>query len=423
MRYIIIIILLFIIGCSLDDLFLKQTFSEFSSLPSWNQQENIINNEEFFYVKLKDATTTNRDNPVFDFLMYEKDGSVGTDCKIPKEFESTEDIYCMIEVMELDLHFHKMILEFNAPSGMCAYLSYSPHWHYNKPTKKGYPELTKEPALKYCHCIITAGDSKPSTKICSAPDDCEANDFSIFDSCSISDSPYECKNKAGDKSQYCVNSMLCKNSLKELCNGDSNEDKCCYGDYTVDEGDQETEGEWGSFTRCIGGLGRTDWDAYDDEGKPIEISESAESGHITTYEIDSVYNKMDGTPNNFITANYYEGIEDKTNLPTFYKPEDNSVIGQPFLSVACLDKAWEIKHRINIIIREWNTKAEFLKFKDSNGSRGDSDIAGHEGVECDYYEQSANSVFNDPCGDIKDVDDIKTTSGYPEISYPDDDDE
>ena len=47
-----------------------------------------------------------------------------------------------------------------------------------------------------------------------------------------------------------------------------------------------------------------------------------------------------------------------------------------FITWSCLDKAKEVKHRIHLLIREWNTQEEFNRFKESNGSRGDSDIVG-----------------------------------------------
>ena len=62
--------------------------------------------------------------------------------------------------------------------------------------------------------------------------------------------------------------------------------------------------------------------------------------------------------------------------------------GHPFITWSCLDKAKEVKHRIHLLIREWNTQEEFNRFKESNGSRGDSDIVGLEGSGCDYYESN-----------------------------------
>ena len=88
---------------------------------------------------------------------------------------------------------------------------------------------------------------------------------------------------------------------------------------------------------------------------------------------------------------------------------------------SCLDSAHEVKHRIHLIIREWNTEEEFTKFVDSNGSRGDPNIGGSEGTDCDYYSlddripdtPKERKRFFSNCNDM--TDQIKT--GHPEIKY------
>ena len=92
--------------------------------------------------------------------------------------------------------------------------------------------------------------------------------------------------------------------------------------------------------------------------------------------------------------------------------------GHPFITWACLDNAKEVKHRINLLIREWNTQEEFSSFKESEGSRGDPDTGGLEGSECDYYEKS-NAIFGS-CNDLRDADDFGTdypVTDYPELKY------
>ena len=71
-------------------------------------------------------------------------------------------------------------------------------------------------------------------------------------------------------------------------------------------------------------------------------------------------------------------------MPGFYTA--SIYTGHPFITWSCLDNAKEVKHRIHLLIREWNTQEEFNRFKESNGSRGDPDTEGIEGSGCDYYE-------------------------------------
>ena len=37
-----------------------------------------------------------------------------------------------MDVMEGDLFFHQIVLEYNVPEGMCDYLSFDVPWHFNQ---------------------------------------------------------------------------------------------------------------------------------------------------------------------------------------------------------------------------------------------------------------------------------------------------
>ena len=142
----------------------------------------------------------------------------------------------------------------------------------------------------------------------------------------------------------------------------------------------------------------------------------------------------------FITANYWADVEEKNflgNMPRFYKTltaaqlphdylQEYNIIGYPYLTWACLDKAREVKHRIHVAIREWNTQAEFNSFVESKGGRGDPDLEGVEGSLCDYYEADETGILKDTdCNDVWDLDNIESVSAgsgrlynpYPEIIY------
>ena len=93
-----------------------------------------------------------------------------------------------------------------------------------------------------------------------------------------------------------------------------------------------------------------------------------------------VYDGAKNTEKNpsFITANYWTDVENKestTNKPKFYTPPRGNQItnidnglrefdeeGYPYFTWSCLDKAREIRHRIHLVIREWNTQEEFETF-------------------------------------------------------------
>ena len=169
------------------------------------------------------------------------------------------------------------------------------------------------------------------------------------------------------------------------------------------------------------------------EEYPGTLIISTESdGYIGTYEIPSLDDSIDtGENKTFVVANYYDGIEDFNfhKLPHIYKTEESYQKnpteplpqGYPYFTWSCLDSAHEVKHRIHLIIREWNTVEEFNKFVDSNGTRGDPDIDGLEGEGCDYYSlpedltQEQRSKFMYDCDDMMDF--FEKTGYYPEVHY------
>ena len=204
---------------------------------------------------------------------------------------------------------------------------------------------------------------------------------------------------------------------------------CCLGDYIlIDSATQATtEEEWGGDVKnCIGGLARMNWnegEGFNDAGYPVTIvKESGSKGVNEGYTLHPLIQKV---KNNYSlpTANFFKGIEDDketSEFPPFYNPPEDSGIsvkGHPFLTWTCFDNSREVKHRIHLLIREWNTQEEFNRFKESNGSRGDPDtggIDGKEGSECEYFEKKT-PIFDD-CNDLRDADD-PIGKVYPELKY------
>ena len=404
----------FFMGCTNSTLFGGTDYSAFSQLPSWDQNEGSIPNDQYFYVRL--ARDNYEGHNFLQHAMYEIDGGPGTDCKIPIDQESSEDIFCMLEKIEGDLWAHPTPIEYNVPPGMCDYLAFQAPWHFNQNAGDGPENIYK------CERIINEGLENQETE-----------------------------------DEYCLTSDCtnCSEEIEDLCGydlSDADEDlaNCCIGDYRV-LGEDNSDGSWGEdLTQCLGGLGRVNWNERDDLGIPLTLVTSAErDGLIDTYEIPSIESFYDGgdlirsglriSGPSFTVANYYDGIEDFNldNLPKLYSttsPQRGGgsplqFKGYPYFTWGCLDNGHEVIHRIHLIIREWNTEEEFTKFVESNGSRGDPDIGGTEGTDCEYYEIPDDVSLADrdqffvfhACDDAADLDDwlnrVPTAIHHPHIIY------
>ena len=492
--------------------------------------EDSINNisaDEFFYINLKSAYYTGEKdtfNPL-DFMIYAMDDGPGTDCKISVNQEgSTEDLYCIMEIMEGDLWLHEINLEYNVPPGMCEYLGFLPHWHYNYKSGQGPPFIAQvkpegeeiEPSFyeackktpvpfTYGRCSNKDCDSESSCENPNAP--CNGAEAGTWKAGTCSDKSCKTKSSCEDKTHSCKTlcckteeqcsslqnklipceagtwtEAVCSNtncktrsdceSVSHACNsskkgtwtpktisvcpegevypenknaeyadtcpyksselsyntteggGDGQSESvvnCCTGNLTLyEDGERKVPDlKWILDTRCIGGLARITWDKKNfKEGFPLTLIEETKGKQFDKeYKIEPLIDKIylkGGERYSLPTANYFSDIRENS-LPDFYKQvntEDNQ--GNPFITLSCLDSAYEVKHVIKMIIRDWNTQEEFISFKESNGSRGDPDTNGFEGSDCPYYEQESDSLFS-KCNDLKDVDD--NGNPYPGLAY------
>ncbi len=415
----------YFVSCSQSlSLFGQKDYSAFASLPDWDADSATIPNDRFFYVRIKPGSTGGRRS--LRSLFYELEGGVGTDCKIPIDQESSEDVFCMLEKTEADLWAHSTPLEYNVPPGMCHYLSFRVHWHWNQNAGRG-PEIVYK-----CEKTTGTGDNQETEDVYCPPS-------------SRGGTP------CGDNNQA-PRAAGCKEKIEDLCEYDlSQEDEdlknCCIGTYEV-QGEDGEDGNWGDdLSECIGGLGRVNWSEKTDDGIPVTKIESAEKdGVIGTYEIPSIDQFFDGAPKksiggvapysnryvdgfSFTVANYYEDLEENssTNQPEFYTTEplhggsSSPTAGYPYITWACLDDHFEVMHQIHLMIREWNSREEFTRFIESGGSRGDPDVTGTEGSDCDYYDAGVNSdLAISQCNDLPDADDWReNVSGhaFPGVIY------
>ena len=468
-----------------------------------------IPDDEYFYVTIKSAYYTGESsgfNPLDFIIPYAMDDGPGTDCKISvNEESSTEDLYCILDVMEGDLWYHKINLKYNLPEGMCDYLGFLPHWHYNQvvgegpafveqiPGEEGAPEtyrgcarlgaekreVTDEnietfdafrcesrsrdkttdgawndwgkwsdgPSGYHCGRDPKIGDTyrsprdpethktKPKVEGCWKGNATDEIQYEYEDQTTNTVTVEEDENDASREYRCSYNLQDCSDTTyqneKRVCPYNrSHEERsglsdCCLGKYTLinRETQAEEEKEWGNeIKNCLGGLARLNWPekGFDDNGYPVNIVESGIEGVNKEYTLDPL---IETTKNRYSlpTANFFKAIEDEKTAepPAFYNsppdptPENPArVRGHPFLTWSCFDPAREVKHRIHLLIREWNTKEEFTRFKESEGGSGDPDISGAEGSECEYYEKD-KAIFGD-CNDLYDSDD---TIKYPEIKY------
>ncbi len=368
------------------------------------------------------------------------------DCGIDKNTESVEDLYCILDLNEADIGVlgqaeEGIPIQYNVPREMCEYTTFMAPWHWNQ--RSGIGPLSVD------ECKVTNEDSETfeeETWIRSTGTGWILQEEDQEESCDYD---------------------LSESGLSNCCFGmaETTQYKSTTGsvdDCTVENESDTAEKEWGGeLSNCIGGPVRSsDWPAQrnvtlafiNDYKLEIEypipqVFSSWTRGRRETFMVGPIFQDRfvnKSTP----TVNYFDGIEDlifTDNPPGFFpgenqrtnsyscpdcplmffpdesrkdenSPQVHLPIGYPYFTLECLDSNFDALHRTHLMIREWNTKEEFLNFKDSDGRSGDPDLDGEEGGDCPYYE--ADEILgNTNCNDFQDLDDFNTLNSYPKVDY------
>lgn len=370
---------------------------------------------EFMYLDLNEAyyDSLGVEPPLYEMNTTEDAGGSArresvSNCELlyDEEEPAAPEIICIFDYMEEEFLLYELSFALNIPKGMCSSLIRAPSWHYNRPAGLGPSSITHSKST-------VTGPSGPTE----------------VDKYCLTDEPTRC---VGTESEI----------VEDLCSyvhteGDEKVN-CCFGTYSITGETYSTGNSWGGKAqKCLGGPGRTSWEAYDDDGFPKPIIQYVlEDGLRLTFEIGDLIEVAQGGCYNTPIDNYMERfdkpveelMEDFPDFPTFLQGGNGLRPAPPFYSFECRDSAGEILHRINLMIREWNTYEEFFAYYDSGGTddTADPDVKGEEGEDCEYEERlplrtDCLGVLDDCttcCNDYLDLEDtIDLGLDYPEAYY------
>lgn len=339
-------------------------------------------------------------------------GLMGTKCYIDKsDPPSSKVMKCYVDILESDLFMNTVELQYNSPPGLCEYVSVLPSWHWNYSAGRGpravsYTVEEKEAGIivSNCNSVDESGASVP----------CENNP-----------ELYALGDPEGPKCIYDKNGPPPERGIN-----------CCFGSYSktvttrvetedgVETSVNTTEEDWGgNIKACLGGAGITSWSKHSTLGYPVRAIYPVDSKKGLNQSIKMPANGS-STVSYFSTeANFFTSISSQphshdgyvnsrsTTEPYAFDPIDDldgSPLekGEPYFTFRCLDDAFEVKHKVQVSIREWNTLTEYLAYGTSNGSSYDPDVTGGEGTNC-----SSTSFPGEICNDRVDFDDIINALG------------
>lgn len=341
----------------------------------------------------------------------------GDACGVSSDTTANKDITCFVETPEGELYAKDLDLRFNVPpGGMCRYLRRSPYWFYNYEVGTGPSVILAQINKVY----NASGDLTTTTYAC----DIDGN--SVL-------TPAECVNPTEVTPDLSPTAAAFKCVYDGTPIGKPN---CCFGSYSLNLTISEdktasgsgitltttnTSAAWGGdYKACIGGAGKTNWEAYGKSGLPFDVLTYTENGVNDKQVISSSLSL--GIGSNIHAANYYGGSATypvnhthdgfvsatTSTAPYFIAPIDDrsgSAISstQNSFEFQCLDEAFEVLHRIRVFVREWDTYPDYLAYVSSKGvtSVPDRGLDPEPGTNCNAI---ANVGFL--CNDERDADDF-----------------
>lgn len=256
--------------------------------------------------------------------------------------DATTDITCIVEARELDLYFNGFEMEYNVPGDMCEYVSYMPPYYYNYEPGNGGTVVVENTGTAANGGLnpgeITVDGVLTSELYC----------------------PYDYSTKS--------------NPASPLGDGPN----CCGGSYsktTYTDDSVDTEAfEWGGKpANCLKGPAM-DIQSLMADGYPFyTYIRTGSEGTSGSYTVASPISKSQSS--NIYASNYFVAADHALagGVPRAFAAANGAPSTEVYHEFRCLDRNEDVQARIRIMVREWNTNAQF-----SLGSAGDPDTGGAE---------------------------------------------
>lgn len=363
----------------------------------------------------------------------------GTACSISNTAPLGENSTCILDVNELDMWFWGIKLQIQSPPNMCKYVNFYNYYFYN--FEVGYGPSTYTVYIDNRN----ASGAYFGAPFAGVPAGCSAGANNQNICCVVDGTTYQ--GCTGIPEIYNVNATTgAPTCMYDHRGKDASYPNCCSGTYnstiisaaagaTATVTNAATAVPWGGRLgepKCIAGPAADDpsWPKSSPSGLPTARISYAKDGYAETYVLGSPREKWNSPIYNLTVANYYAGAGYShshtdgvvSTYPFAIDPiRDRSLSSIPMTVpnyvIDCLDEAFDIKQRLTLRIRDWNTSADFTTYGTSSGVTLNPDQLGVEGTNCAETNYGAN------CNDIWDWDDLLVYTGtfpnYPNIGAGD----
>lgn len=308
----------------------------------------------------------------------------GQPCKIDKDETSSKWVQCIMDVDELDMWMRDITINVELPGETCAYLGF----------------------LGYHYAISKVGEMP--TAVSYYLDETAGTVSNVLYYYGEAGTDYNAITGVGGISYTSALNIEKKEDI--ICPWDYSKrhksvdgKNCCDGTYTPYVTNTigvapipQDDAEWGgNISNCFKGPAMEDSIPKISKGifkglPRYYITEVVGDGYGEEYTIKGGHDNPIGDHlggYSIYWANYFKMSDHSNARP---KPTNQASVGFPYYRFDCLDHNLEVVHRIDVLIREWNTKDQIAL-----GASGNPDITGIEDPPFSGDPYDADEVLND----------------------------
>ena len=394
-----------IYGCSVEDLAQTNPDDDDDGDGDGDDDDGEIINKpstENFEIKVNTSTQWR--------VTISKNGDGSTPCRAV----AGEDLFCVVDMPELDMFFRGFTMNDALPGSMCKYRSFRPYFYNIAPV--GF-----EPTQVFYQ---TDGDDALVAPSATVPDALAAavTAANALGGLQEVDIWYRIKGDwfyhaqlYGEKAAGpdAVRCPFDYTNVTQVQNGRN----CCKGKYYLMTRDGEgtvanSNAEWGgSIANCFEGPGIDSYEYKFENGlpRPVVTNVDPDNGLLSSFTVAAPISKDELDQPQIYAANFYVNSEHSNDVPAAMKVAENyGPSNSAHYVYECLDAHSEIVASIRVVAREWNLLAEYEKLL--AGTVGNSDTLGNETPPTNS-EGDSEADPADPINDFCDWKDITSVSG------------
>lgn len=278
------------------------------------------------------VTLPDANSPYF----FHEQSSLTAPCSVPIGTPAgpAADIYCILDIQELDLYFGGLTFFYNLPQTMCNYFELMPYSFYMLPVATPSPLSQTVVSIKV-----------------------NANGTIALQTVTVGGNPSPLL------ASFSSGQVICPFDYTNVVKNGQN---CCVGSYTLDQvnaagPDTFSSGNFsGDPTRCLAGPA-VDTQPKDVNNFPAKSYVNvAGTGLYNSYAVKSPISRSNGS--NIYPANWFTPTtfaNGSNALPATLFPASIASTRNPYYQFGCVDRADDYIARIRILVRSWDKTSNF----------------------------------------------------------------